>query len=82
MIHLVNYPICPIMRFVFLSNGLNHQRNGAYREELEQFPPPYRNFTSGTSIDKVSTDLERMYGVSLSENDLLEKVYKHYYRKR
>ncbi len=65
-----------VIKLIRDANGLKHENNGAYKEELSHFKYPYRNFNSGVVIDEFTRYVQE-YGLSLSENDVIEIMHSH-----
>lgn len=67
----------PAIDIIIRLHGLKPDLNGAYRDELSNFPYPYRNFKKGCSIDRAVWIINGELNTNYTCNDLLELIFNH-----
>ena len=65
----------PIIDIVLQHNGIKPERNGAYKEELCDLKYPYRNFTGGSSIDRITQIINDQLNIDYTANQLIDYIY-------
>ena len=64
-----------IIDYILDRGGLNHEGNGAYKQELSELKYPYRNFKSGVKIDVLVTELNENLNTNYTANELIDYVF-------